>query len=370
MKKLLCLLLCLVMCCTMLASCGEGEIGDYIKNYPENPQTTERLTLNLYIITGDSTTENAMISVGTRIEGHTKNAYNTVLKVHYVKASEYAETVTAAIKAGGENTPHIVLIDSKATYDALSKGEGGNKLVDLTAFYKTKEFGRLNTQISGALLAASKENGMYFTVPNNRVIGEYTYLVADKVVVRDILKYSPADIEAIAASSDVEAEIAAIRAEIATIPGYTADMAEQLIYTTNGSYELRNELSAENFCNVVKVPVVTAEDAFLSGFAIVDTYLKYNERAMQIIYAINTDLELRNLLQYGVQGANYNVVDGNVVRVIDDRNTYEMNIYHTGDVFKANYCSEFNWTKSAYDYGILHVKESVDYRTLEKNESN
>ena len=369
MKKLLCLILCLVMGCTMLVGCGEGEIGDYIKNYPENPQTTERLNLNLYIITGDSTTENAKVSVATRIAGHTKNAYNTVLNVHYVKASEYEATVSAAIRDGGENMPHIVLISSKAMYDSLTKGEGGNKLVDLTAFYKTKDYGRLNTQISNALLSASKEDGKFYTVPNNRVIGEYEYLVVNKLV-RDSNIYSNKDIAEFANTEDVAALVETIRAEIVKRPGFTAEMAEELVYTVSGSYEMRNELSKENFCVVTKAPVVTAEDAYLSGFAIVNNLLKYNERAMQMIYAINTDLELRNLLQYGVQGANYNLVDGDVVRIIDDSNTYEMNLYHTGDVFKAIYCSEFGWTQAAYDYGIIHTKDSLDYRSVEKAELN
>ena len=357
------------MGCTMLVSCDEGKIGDYIHNYPENPQTTERLTLNLYIITGDSTTENAKVSVATRISGHTKNAYNTILNVHYVKASEYESTVSAAITAGGADVPHIVLINSKDMYDSLTKGEGGNKLVDLTDFFKTKAYGRLNTQISGALLAASKEDGKFYTVPNNRVIGEYEYLVVSKTV-RDCNIYTNEDIQNFAGVKDTAALVEEIRAEILKRPGFTADMAAEMVYTVSGSYELRNELFRDNFCIVSKVPVVAAEDAHLSGFAIVNSLLKYNERAMQIIYAINTDLELRNLLQYGVQGANYNLVDGNVVRVIDDSNTYEMNIWHTGDVFKANYCSEYGWTSSALDYGMLHCKDAIDFRALEKAESN
>ena len=87
---------------------------------------------------------------------------------------------------------------------------------------------------------------------------------------------------------------------------------------------------------------------------------------MQMIYAINNDVELRNYLQYGVSGANYNVVkigEGedavvDIVRNVDCENTYEMNLDYTGDVFKADYCSEYGWTKEAKEFGISQNADS------------
>ena len=80
---------------------------------------------------------------------------------------------------------------------------------------------------------------------------------------------------------------------------------------------------------------------------------------MQIIYAINNDSELRNFLQYGVLGANYEVVGGNIVRVKDGENTYDMNLNYTGDVFKADNCEEIGWTDASKGYGKLQNNDSI-----------
>ncbi len=352
MKKVWSLILCLVLMCTMLVSCGEGEIGEYIKNYPETTEKIERLDLNLYIITSDDTSENAKTSVATRIAGHTKTDYNTVLNVKYVSAADYEATVANAIAAGGKDAPHIVLINSEAMFNSLHNAEGGSKLASLTSYYATREFGRLNTQISEALLAASKIGGEYYTVPNNRMIGEYTYVVINNSVLYDY-HYNNQEILAVNTPEAVET----LKNELMAKPSMTEEKLASLVRVESGSYEKRYQLDDEGFCNVISMPKVTTADAFASAFAIVNTTQKYNDRAMKMIYAINNDTELRNLLQYGVQGANYDIVDGNIVRINDDKNTYHMNLDYTGDLFKAAYSSELGWVESVYNYRIQHSKE-------------
>ena len=59
---------------------------------------------------------------------------------------------------------------------------------------------------------------------------------------------------------------------------------------------------------------------------------------MEVITAINTQPELRNLLQYGVEGVHYNRDDDNrVVRVRDENGNaaYNMDIAHTGNTYIA-----------------------------------
>lgn len=353
MKKIWSLILCLVLVCTALVGCADDPIGGYIENYPEITEKVERLDLNLYIVTGDATSENAKTSVATRIAGHTKADYNTVLNVKYVTAANYEKTVADAIAAGGKDIPHIVLITSEAMFSSLYNAEGGNKLADLTAYYNpisNREFARLNTQISSSLLEASKIDEKYFTVPNNRVIGEYTYVVINTAV-RDDFHYGNQEILAVNTLEAVEN----LKNDLAT--KVSADLLPFLIRVETGSYEKRDQLAKEGFCNVISTPVVTKADAFASAFAIVNTTQKYNDRAMKMIYAINNDAELRNILQYGVLGANYEVVNGDIVRVNDEKNTYQMNIEYTGDVFKASYSSEFGWVASVYNHRLQHSKE-------------
>ena len=118
--------------------------------------------------------------------------------------------------------------------------------------------------------------------------------------------------------------------------------------------ELRETLEVENFCNIIEVPTVTTADAFASAFAVIaNSQIKYNERAMKMIYEINNNEELRNFLQYGVLGANYELVEGNIVRVKTGNNEYDMNLDYTGDAFKADNCSELGWTEAKKAYGKL-----------------
>ena len=263
MKKILSLILCLAMACAFLVSCGDGEIGDYIKNYPETDNTVERLDLNLYIVTGDSTTENAKVSVSTRIAGYTKTDYSTVLNVHYVSAASYEKTVNDAIKNGGQNTPHIILITSKAMFDTLHSATGGSKLVDLTEYYASKAYGRLNTQIAESLLDASRIDGKLYTVPNNHVVAEYEYLVINKEVAVQTLHYTNEEISGYKSLADAQELIAEMEAA-----GY--QNVSELVRVVSGPYELRETLSVDSFCNVIKVPTVTSEEAFSSAFAIVN----------------------------------------------------------------------------------------------------
>ena len=359
MKKIVSLALCFVMAVMMLVSCTKQTIGDGIHEYPETTEKVERLDLNMYIITGDNTAKTATESVATRISGYTKVNYNTTLNITYVKAGEYETTLKNAISAGGSKVPHIVLINSLELFEELS---ADNKLADLTGYYESRDYGRLNTQISSSLLEASRVNGKLYTVPNNHVIGtyldregnkvenEYTYLVIDKEIALKALHYTNAQLLEYKSLEDAKELM-----DKMTAKGLDAS---ELVRLVTGPYELREELSKDNFCNVVETPVVTKAEAFSSAFAVVNTETKYNDRAMQLIYAINNDYDLRNFLQYGVLGANYEVVNGDIVRVSSGDNVYDMNLSYTGDILKADNCSELGWTDAKRGYVIIQNSES------------
>lgn len=354
MKKILCLILCMVLACATLVACSsEDDIGGGTKDYPRGDETVNVLTLNMCIITGDSTTKSAGDSVSTKISDHTKRKYDTYLNITYVTESEYASYLENALSKNDGTAPHIVLINSESLFNTLYSD---NKLANLTDYCYSKdyekEFGTLKTQITPALLEQSKVNGKLYSIPNERVVGEYSYLVINKEVAVQVLNFSPVDIPKYKSLDDAAELISAM-----TEAGYNP---EELVRVVSGPYELRNELSNGNFCNVIEVPTVTKADAFTSAFAVINNADEdYNHRAMKIIYSINTDLQLRNYLQYGVFGANYNVIDGDIVRIDDGENTYDMNLIYTGDVFKADLCSEIGWTQAAKDFGKLQNEDSI-----------
>lgn len=359
MKKILSLILCLVMACTMLVACDDPVIGGAKDDYDVDDNTVELLELNMYIITGDNTTKTAIDTVASNITTMTRADYSTVLNVHYVTEANYVSEVTAAIERGGKNTPHIILINSEQmllnlVYPTAVEGENresGSKLVDLTQYYQTDKYGTLNAKIATALLESSKISGKFFTVPNNRIVGEYTYLVIDKQVSHHILNYEiKADIESYNSLEDAKPLIDELE-----LAGYDPN---DFVRVIEGPYELRYELEGENFCKQIGVPTVDSEEAHKSSFAIVDTEKKYNDRAMEIIFALNNDLEFRNLLQYGSVGSNYIIDNGDII-MKKDLNRYEMNILYTGDQFNAYYCSELLWNEAKKSYGVIQNLAAV-----------
>jgi len=356
MKKFFSMLLCIAVLFTFFG-CAEETIGDYIENYPETVERVENLTLNLYIVVEEGTSENAKTTVKRMINQHTVSEYNTTLNVHYVSEADYTEKVTAAAKSTGSDAAHIVLINGLETMNALCTKNGDSYntvLCDLSTYLDSRDYGTLNVQIPSALLQGAKRSGKLYALPNNHIIGEYEYLVIDKEVAHQVLKFSDSVLRSYTSLDDA--------AELITAMNRAGYDSSSLVYTTKGNYAKRAELEAlngGNYCNIISYPTVDEAEAFSSAFAVVSREQKYNDRAMQIIYAINTDVELRNLLQYGVSGTNYEIVDGNVVRNTDETNAYFMNLKYTGDIFKAYYCSELNWTKVEYEIGSNQNDDSI-----------
>lgn len=356
MKKILCLILCIVLASFTLVACSSDEdIGGGIHDYPKGEQPEELITINMCIITGDSTVKSASDSVATKISDHMKRNYNTYLNITYVTESEYSNYIAGILGKKDASAPNIVFINSEETFKLLYDSK---KLADLTDYYYSadyeKEFGILKQLITcKPLLERSKVGEKLYTVPNNRVVGEYSYLVVDKEVAVQKLHFANSDIATYKSIDDAEELMSEM-----TMAGYNA---KDLVRVVNGPYELRYELSVGNICNVIEVPTVTAADAFASAFAVIkNSDEEYNYRAMRVIYAINTDVELRNYLQYGVFGANYNETDdGDIVRIKDSENTYDMNLIYTGNVLYAAFCSELGWTQEAKNYGELQIGDSV-----------
>ena len=361
-KKILSLILCIAFSLTLLVGCAEDviasdeEIQELYDKYIKG-EKVYKTTLNMYVITDDTTTENAKATVKQLISSHTSDNYNSPLNIFYCTEAEYETTVKEAIKAGGANAPHIILINSEKLYNDLVNAEGGNKLLDIASYLRTKTYGKLNTQICESLLSAARVNGKLYVLPNNHVVGGnsgYEYFVINKQVAHHECLEELSVLESYKNTTDASELIARITAK-----GYDAS---KLVYSVTGPYELKAQLEQQGFiCNVVKYPTATPAEVFSGAFAIVkNSDSLYNDRAMQILNAINNDTELRNLLQYGVQGTNYLLdTKGNVTRVNDGNNVYHMNLLYTGDIFKAMYCEELGWTKDIHSNGLVQNDESV-----------
>ena len=359
MKKLIAMLLMLVMACGMLVSCDEDRVfGSYLPNYDDyEPEVQEKITLNLYIITDDTTAQNAMDTVALNINLFTTRNYNTELKVHYLSEAKYQSKVTEKVSATDEDAANIILINNVALFTSL---QNAGKLVDMTPYLATDEFGMLNVNVAPALLESAKVGDKVYAIPNNHVIGEYEYLVIDKWANNEFKIIPPSMFDNDLGPAELEGLdtlVADLREKLAE-NGYDPD---EYIYKTHGPYELQEELEADGKleCLAVKNPVATPKTALSSAFAIINRGSAANERAMQIIYEINMNPEFRNLLQYGVLDINYKLNDGKVEMIKSNTTTYSMNLLYTGNVFNAYYCEEIGWTETVANNGKLQNKEAV-----------
>ena len=250
----------------------------------------------------------------------------------------------------------------------------------------------------------------YYTVPNNHRIGEYKYIVIDKAEARDNLHYSS---DKIAAMND-ERDIADYKNKIgddkvqlisglyetklyleygcntldelkAKIGQYyddhKAEIGEDIskdeyvkeysqVVTNNGESFVKAPIEKVNFVNVASYPTATKTEAFESAFAVIKSkddvgnlteeeaavINEHYTKCVDIIYALNNDVQFRNMLQYGYVGTNYNFVkdekhqNTNYITLKDNENVYyNMNLALTGNPYIAYYCEQQGWTALEHD---------------------
>ena len=474
MKKLLSALLCIVFICTALVGCGKDIIGEYLENYNTNTVTDDDIAnLNFYII-GDEISSAANTTVPQNINTYLKEKYRIALNIVYSTEAEYENTVNQALKSVNEkDRPDIILVNSKEFFNGLYSA---NNLVALNNWYNKPEFKTINTIVDDVLLSASaveeQGNSVYYTVPNNHVIGEYKYIVIDKTMARDIINTPNSKIaemthdgalaelkNAIIAlgedpseyiktvtgdymdkilleygidKSDVknivnikattnrvsdtfeyivinkamavdtlgytvdklklmttEASLSDFKADINKHFGATPFNMDDYVKIVKGNFDSKIVLEygidttavKKNFVNINSYPTATEDEAFKSAFAIVKSIddkpgITDEERAafdhhytdcMSIIYALNTDVELKNMLQYGYRGTNYKFVTNdknentNYIRLITDPSVvYKMNPIYTGNQFISYYCDDISWDETIYN---AYIRQNAEAKT-------
>ncbi len=247
------------------------------------------------------------------------------------------------------------------------------------------KYGLLNAKIATSLLNASKlsynvldektgetvtASGL-FSVPNNHLIDAttaYTYLKIDRQACEIWLNHSVDYLRGVTSIAEIDALKAELR-EVLIANGQDPAKADEYVKLVRGNFADKaiGEANEKFVMNILATPETTAEDAFSGAFAI----LKGTDvdRAMRILYALNMDTDLRNLLQYGIKDTNYLLKEvkdeaGNVLYETIERfgdevegKKYHMNPLYTGGVFKMTgnvfntlYCEAENWTPEVAAY--------------------
>ena len=231
-KRLIALFLCLVMMLSVfLTGCAQDSEED-AKNELEEAKVASNMTLTMWIVSESPVSESIRADVTKAINALTKAKYKTQLEIHYLSEEEYFEKLTDAMEAYAQTkkeqnaekpvetdtngdeigtTVEEIVTDENGMYrdnypivlenqvDIIYIGDvedaEGNLLMSGQQMYnalradnwlsaldeaikgdakKIKEF------VSPTLLSAVQENGVTYAVPNNNVIGKYTYMCLNK----------------------------------------------------------------------------------------------------------------------------------------------------------------------------------------------
>ena len=289
---------------------------------------------------------------------------------------------------------------------------------------------KLNEYINNELLLWAKwpTSGTY-GIPNNVIIGEYTYLLVNKELAKKY-SYNPEELTSLEKCKDFLADVAAYEPGVAPILGdiYTTNTYFWNIDTTTGKinsdkfnllastmtnrthdpsidtnvtlacnnvfknieftdqlkciqsykdagYVVSESTNPANYAvrmikggadlaavygedyalNILEYPRAGYEEVF-SNMLAVSTYTRSLARSMQIITYLNTNSDLRNVLQYGVEGVHYKIDDdsGKLVRLNQD---YMMKLESTGNVFMAY--PEEDMAVDAWEWG---KKQNLDVK--------
>ena len=208
-----------------------------------------------------------------------------------------------------------------------------------------------------------------YGVPVNHVIGEYSFLVVDKELAdkynKTLSEEAKIDFASLKTLSDLEAFITWAKGQTAVAlsgakDAFTAD--DQTVWQTlsdagcvgtsddaavcfaKGDFVDLENYRKDSYVVKYQMPVATEEEIFSSVF-VISTYsvenATTNPRAMDFLYYLNTNVTMKTLLQYGIEGVHYELVyaedDINLenpsIRIISD--DYSMNTLYTGNIYKS-----------------------------------
>ena len=366
------------------------------------------------------------------------------VKYQETTADPDAEETAPETRLNELGMPEIKYPDERENQLDIIWLSGYDKLIE---YIEADQLQRLDEELSssskklkqyiytGALDAVKTAGSGTYAIPNNTVIGEYTYLLLNKSLV-DKYKYSPSDLTSVVKCADFLADVSKYEPDVLPVVGElpvtltkywsidpdtlevdhdkfnvighgisdmatlgsmfnftglfgtnaelanTSDYAKQLIairtykdlgYITEdtsttkeyamrvvkGGGELVEVYGDDFYMNVIESPRAGYEDIFGNMLG-VSTYTRSLKRSMEIITYLNTNSDLRNILQYGVEDVHYELDEDGLLHRLNDR--YMMDINKTGNVFMAY--PEEGMPKNVWDYGKSQNRDAKTLMTL------
>ncbi len=417
-KRLLSLFLALLMtfsACLLIACGAEDD--------PSSGDTP--ITITLYSIKEEGTTEEGIRAAEEAINLLINNAYSVNIKLCLYTAEEYDQVIAEKLqknkeakdtkKPGGnkgviltsqqtgprettiidgfsrlvfpeatENQLDIFLIHNQTTYMEYITGSYLTALDSMLQY----DYATVRKFVAPTLLNSMKIDGKTYAIPNNHILGNYTYLLLNKTLV-DAGEYDTAnmtDLYALQAfltdvaenykdyaplfnCPEVQAAEVAENSGIGTLitsdttmeanapkvliaqEAYAKFLAAKKAYTelgyiTYGNFTTNTKAGAafvtgtpdsisaqygdQYYVVPFAEPTANTSDIFSSMYAI-STYSIDSARAMQILSLLTTDEDVRNALQYGAENITYTV--DRETGLIHSLGNYNMNPLYTGNRF-------------------------------------
>lgn len=269
----------------------------------------------------------------------------------------------------------------------------------------------LKSYIYPDFFTAAMIDGTTYGIPNNHAVGEYTYFLVNKRLVaeeylnpdtlislettqqfvQDVATYHP-DVtpvygvyepsyyeywsgqgpetfsvlaSRITADSSYDTDVNNLFQNIFTMYNYTQstylyksyveqgyvstsdDVGEFGIGFVKGTPEDIAAYEDEYYINIHQAPRGTKEEYCTAVFGI-SSYTKSVSRSMEILTLLNTDTELRTILQYGVEGTHWKYDEENSDIIVQLSDEYQMNLIDTGNEFITY--PDYGETMDYWDY--------------------
>ena len=202
----------------------------------------------------------------------------------------------------------------------------------------------------------------------------------------DGTKLSPANIFSLASAKSVFKVVNDINSACGIMP--TTD--DSVDFNKNfaagfmvGNMGIMEEYSDDYYVIKVGSPKVDENEVYSGLYGVAYCADEYSDRCMEIITAMNTDKELRNILAYGVKNEHYIISeDTGRVNVISDE--YVMPIYRTGNAFllmqnETMTAEELAISANAWKYAVAanatakvspYVRVRLDYSEGKENSTD
>lgn len=459
---------------SLLVACADDTTTTVETAEEDTTGTAKAMTITLYAITNDSTTPEAVQAVQDAMNEITEGTYNTHIVLKLYKEDEYysaieekftnvvnklaeeeaaekqAKEEARSLKAAGVTTAKPEETDeTTAETEETVINEFGQSVtkypeaeddqvdiflvtsLDKLIEYNDKEYlmpldsslgstGKgLSKYIYPTFLSAVALDAGTMAIPNNHMIGEYTYMLINKALA-DKYYYDGADMTSLDKTEAFMADVKKYEPDYIPLYGepfplvdtITSDLAGSLVggyigtsivqssalapksflgtaaYTTvlsqisnykqlgyltdsnyefndkaavqlvKGGYDLREKYADDYYVQVYANPIATNDNIYDSMYC-VSAYTANADRCVQIIAALTKDQTLRNMFQYGVEKVNYEL-DDNTGYVKMLNNDYSMNMYYTGNQFIL-------WPNTDMSEDMLALAQNNWYNAKQQN---